>query len=148
MRLGLSKPARRMERFFEDFDKFWEDTHRELTPFRFKDIEQNEWLPEVDIYETEKNFVMKADLPGVKKEDIEIDVKENLLTIKAEKKFEEKVKKEDFVRIEKGYGSYVRTFTVSENMDLDHVNAEYKNGILELTIPKKEGHKKIEVKVN
>ena len=148
MRLGLTKPPRRMDRFFEDFDNFWEETHRELAPFRFRDIEEYEWMPEVDVYETDKNFVMKADLPGVKKEDIVIDLKENLLTIKAEKKFEEKVKKEDFVRVEKGYGTYMRTFTVSENMDLGHIKAEYKDGILELTIPKKEAQKKIEVKVN
>jgi HSP20 family protein len=148
MRLGLHKPARRMDRFFEDFGKFWEETHRELTPFRFRDIKEHEWMPEVDVYETDENFVMKADLPGVKKEDIEIDMKENSLTIKAEKKFEETVKKEDFVRVEKGYGTYMRTFTVSDNMDLDHIKAEYKDGILELTIPKKEAHKKIEVKVN
>lgn len=148
MRLELSKPARRMDRFFEDFDKFWEETHRELSPFGFRAIEEHEWMPEVDVYETDKGFVMKADLPGVKKEDIEIDLKENLLTIKAEKKFEEKVKKEDFVRVEKGYGTYMRTFTVSDNMDLDRIKAEYKDGILELTIPKKETGKKIQVNVN
>ncbi len=143
MRSGLHKPARRMDRFFEDFDKFWE-----LMPFRFREIEEHEWIPEVDVYETDKNFVMKANLPGVKKEDIEIDLKENLLTIKAEKKFEETVKREDFVRVEKGYGTYMRTFTVSDNMDLDHIKAEYKDGILELNIPKKEAQKKIEVRVN
>jgi len=94
------------------------------------------------------SFVVKADLPGVNKDDIQIDLKDNTLTLKGEKKFENKVSKDNYIRVERSYGTFVRSFTLPQNVDAEKIKATYKDGVLELTLPKKEEAKPKQIKVD
>ncbi len=106
------------------------------------------WAPAVDIYETEQELVVKADLPDVDPKDLDIRVENNLLTIRGERKFEKKVNEENYLRVERSYGSFARSFTLSNTVDSDAIKAEYQNGVLTLSIPKKEEAKPKQIKVN
>lgn len=113
------------------------------------DNETGRWSPKVDIVENEKSYVVRAEVPGVSREDIDIDLKENTLVIKGEKKSEKKDEKENYVRVESTYGSFQRSFFLDEKIDRNNISAKYKDGVLEVTLPKKEEAtpRKIEVKV-
>lgn len=103
--------------------------------------------PRVDIFDDGENFVLSAELPGVGREDLDIDVKDNRLTIKGEKKLENKTEKEGYLRVERSYGLFERSFFLDDNIDRENIQAEYKDGVLHLTLPRKqdEPSKKIEV---
>src|ERR1041384_292460 len=88
------------------------------------------WSPSVDIYETENELVLKADLPDVKLEDIDVRVENQTLTLKGDRKFEKDESKGGYHRIERNYGTFVRTFTVPSTVDSEKVSADYKNGVL------------------
>jgi HSP20 family protein len=105
------------------------------------------WSPAVDILETENELVLRADLPDVKLEDIDIRVENQTLSLKGERRFEKEESVKGYHRIERSYGSFVRTFTLPPTVDPDHVSAEYKNGVLTVTLPKKEAAKPRQVKV-
>ena len=99
------------------------------------------WTPAVDVIETEHDIVLKADLPGVPQEQIEVKFDNGALSIKGERKFTGDVKQPGFRRIERGYGSFARHYTLPDTLDVEHVKAEYKNGELTITLPKKEAAK-------
>lgn len=105
------------------------------------------WSPSVDIYETENELVLKADLPDVKLEDIQVGVENQTLTLKGERKFEEDDSIRGHHRIERHYGAFVRSFTVPATVDPEKVAAEYKNGVLTVKLPKKEAAKPRQVKI-
>ena len=94
------------------------------------------WAPRVDILENETAYQVTAELPGVKKEDVEITVENNLLTLKGERKFEKDVNKEQYHRIERAYGSFLRSFSLPNRVAQDQVQAKFENGLLLITIPK------------
>ena len=106
------------------------------------------WAPAVDIYETEQELVVKADLPDIDPKDLDIRVENNLLTIRGERKFEKKVSEEDYLRVERSFGSFARSFTLANTVDTDAIKAEYQNGVLTLSIPKREEAKPKQIKVN
>ncbi len=106
------------------------------------------WAPAVDIYETEQELVVKADLPDVDPKDLDIRVENNLLTIRGERKFEKKVNEESYLRVERSYGSFARSFTLANTVHTDAIKAEYENGVLTLSIPKREEAKPRQIKVN
>jgi HSP20 family protein len=108
------------------------------------------WTPAVDIYETENELVMKADLPDVDPKNVAIQLENHTLTLKGERKFEETKSGRGFHRIERSYGSFVRAFSLPDTVDGDNVKADYKNGVLTVTLPKKEiaKPKTINVSVN
>jgi HSP20 family protein len=105
------------------------------------------WSPAVDIYETENELVLKADLPDVELNDIDVRVENQTLTLKGERKFEREDSGKGYHRIERSYGSFVRSFTVPPQVETDKVAAEYRNGVLTVTLPKKEAAKSRQVKV-
>lgn len=105
------------------------------------------WSPSVDIFETENELILKADLPDVKLEDIEVRVENQTLTLKGERKFEKDESNRGFHRIERQYGTFVRSFTVPSSVDAERVAAEYKNGVLTVRLPKKEAAKPRQVKI-
>lgn len=108
------------------------------------------WSPYVDISETEDDIRVKAELPGVKKDDISISVSDNnILTLKGEKKREEEVKEENYYRVERSYGSFNRKVELPSEVKADEVDATYEDGILTISLPKKEEvkPKEIEIKV-
>ena len=106
------------------------------------------WAPAVDIYETEQELVVKADLPDVKPENLDIRVENNLLTIRGERKFEKKVNEDNYLRVERAYGSFSRSFSLASTVNTEAIKADYKDGVLTLSIPKREEAKPKQIKVN
>jgi HSP20 family protein len=105
------------------------------------------WAPSVDIYETEHELVVKADLPEVDPQDLDIRVENNILTIRGERKFEKKVNEENYLRVERAYGSFARSFTLANTVNSEAIKADYQNGVLTLSIPKREEAKPKQIKV-
>ena len=105
------------------------------------------WSPAVDIYETENELVLKADLPDVDQKDIDVRVENQTLTIAGERKFEKKDDNQGFHRIERSYGNFVRSFAVPNSFDTEHIGAQYHNGVLSVTLPKKEAAKPRQIKI-
>ncbi|MGB2627803.1 MAG: Hsp20/alpha crystallin family protein [Candidatus Acidiferrum sp.] len=106
------------------------------------------WAPAVDIYETEHELVVKADLPDVRPEDLDIRVENNILTIRGERKFEKKVNESNYLRVERSYGSFSRSFSLANTVNSEAIKADYNNGVLSLSIPKREEAKPKQIKVN
>ena len=105
------------------------------------------WAPAVDILETEDSLALKADLPDVSTSDIDIRVENNTLTIRGHRQFEKDEKVKGYHRIERSYGEFVRSFALPSTVDAEKVAADYKNGVLTVTLPKKEAAKPRQVKV-
>lgn len=108
-----------------------------------------EWAPLVDISEDEKEYLIKAELPEVKKEEVTVSVQDDVLTIAGERKYEKEEKGKKFHRIERAYGSFERSFTLPEDTDAGKVAADFKDGVLKIHLPKSERAKpkSVEVKV-
>ena len=149
MRLGLSawEPYKGLNLFSEGFHKLFADTAKTLSRFEVEDRSAGIWAPRVDVCETKESYIVSVDLPGIKKEDIEIDLKDNTLTVKGEKKYEAKSDKDNYVRVERKYGKFVRRFSLSDNVEAGKIKATYKDGVLEIKIPKREEEATTPVKV-
>ncbi|MBA5871326.1 MAG: Hsp20 family protein [Nitrospira sp. CR2.1] len=113
-------------------------------------ISTAEWAPLVDITEDEKEYLIKAELPEIKKEDVKLTMQDNVLAISGERKYEKEEKDKKYHRVERAYGSFLRSFTLPEDADGSRVAAEYKDGVLKVHLPKSEKvkPKSIEVKVS
>ena len=105
------------------------------------------WTPAVDILETENELLLKMDVPEVEMKDIDIRLENNTLTVKGERKFTQPAKGNGYHRIERSYGMFARSFTVPNTLDTEHVRADYRNGVLTVTLPKKELAKPRSIKV-
>ena len=105
------------------------------------------WVPSVDILETENEWVLKADLPEVKMNDIDIQIENGTLTLKGERKFQKDEAGKGYTQIERSYGTFARYFSLPETVDAEKVRAEYANGVLTVTLPKKEIAKPRSIKV-
>jgi len=106
------------------------------------------WNPSVDIYETDDALVIKAELPGVSKDDVSIDVHQNTLTLRGQRKHETEVKDEQYHRVERSYGSFQRSFTLPSTIDYEKVQATFKDGVLELHLPRLESAKPRQIAIN
>jgi HSP20 family protein len=106
------------------------------------------WAPAVDIYENEHELVVKADLPDIDPKDLDIRVENNILTIRGERKFEKKVNEDNYLRVERAYGAFSRSFALANTVNPEGIKADYQNGVLTLTIPKREEAKPKQIKVN
>jgi len=105
------------------------------------------WVPTVDVFDTAEAVVLKAELPGMKIADIQIEVDDNVLTIKGERSFEEKVDEERYYRVERRYGSFQRSLALPQGVKADDIDATYEDGILEVTVPKSEAVKPRRIEV-
>ena len=105
------------------------------------------WVPAVDIFETADSIVMRAELPGVSRENIDIQVRDNTLTLKGERKFEREVKDENYLRVERSYGAFQRAFSLPTLIQQDTIKAVFKDGVLEVTMPKAVEAKPKQVKI-
>jgi HSP20 family protein len=133
---GVSTLQDQINRLFnETFDRSSDEAS--LTP----------WAPAVDIYETEQELVVKADLPDLKPEELDIRVENNILTIRGERKFEKKVNENNYLRVERAYGSFSRSFSLANTVNTEAIKADYKDGVLTLSIPKREEAKPKQIKV-
>lgn len=105
------------------------------------------WMPSVDIFEDKDRLVLEADLPGLKREDFEISVENNVITLRGERKFEKKVEGDNYHRVERSYGSFTRSFTLPQTVTAEGATAEFEDGILRVSLPKREETKarKIEI---
>jgi HSP20 family protein len=130
--------------FDEPFNPF-----RALTPFPEEELSLRTWAPPCDIFETEKEVVIKAELPEVKKEHVRVGVENNVLMISGERRFEEEVRRENYTRVERNYGEFMRSFVLPQTVYPNGIRAEFTNGMQTVTLPKREEAqpKQIEVKV-
>lgn len=110
-------------------------------------LARSAWVPAIDIHEDNEAFYFDAELPGLKEDQIDVSVENSILTIKGERKQENEKKDKNFYRLEREYGSFLRSFTLPEVADTEKVNAEFKNGVLHLKIAKKEAVKPKQIKV-
>jgi len=151
--LAKTEPLRALSPF-EEMERWFEDAFRRpfslLTPSRWPRLrvtEMEEVIPSVDIFEEGDNVVVKAELPGMKKEDIDVSIADNTISISGAKKKEEKVERKNYYREERSYGSFTRSLRLPVEVHTDKVKANFKEGILEIRIPKTEEAKKKEKKV-
>jgi HSP20 family protein len=105
------------------------------------------WEPAIDVYETDKDFVLKAELPEVEEKDVHLSMEGNILTIRGERRREEEGKEENYHRTERFYGSFCRSFALPDTVDRDKIKATFKGGVMKLNLPKKEVVKPKEIKI-
>lgn len=145
------RPFADLPRWERDMDRMMEDFFgRRFRPwperwFRTEGLELS--APAVDVFEEKDDIVVKAEMPGMDKDNIEVNLSDHTLTIKGEKKKEEEVKEENYYRMERSYGSFLRTVELPKEVHADKVKATFKNGVLEIRMPKTEQAKAKEVKV-
>lgn len=143
---ALFTPSQAMEDLWQEMNRYFNFPFRTGLPGRMGLLE-GAWSPAVDIFENRDNILVKAEIPGMEKEDLDVSVKDNVLVIKGEKKKESEVKEEGGVRSERYYGYFNRTLALPAYVDAANVKATYKNGVLELVLPKKEEAKSKQIKV-
>jgi HSP20 family protein len=114
-----------------------------------EDVALKAWTPAVDVYEDENAFVIKLELPEVSRDEVKVSLNENTLSISGERRVENEEKRENYHRVERSYGQFYRSFTLPPNVNSEQINAQFKDGVLRLTLPKREEAKpkQIEVKV-
>ncbi|WP_319547978.1 Hsp20/alpha crystallin family protein [Desulfogranum marinum] len=141
-------PFEDMERYFDKFFKhpFSLMTRPSWSGFDFPAME--EMSPSVDIYEEKGKMIVKAEIPGINKEDLDVSITENTVTISGEKKQEKKVEKKDYHREERRYGSFCRRFRLPADVDADKAEASFKNGVLEISLPKTKESKQKKVTIS
>lgn len=128
-----------LDTFFSDF--FYPTAHTDnRSPW--------DWHPAVDIYDNTDDIVIKAELPGVDKNDIAIDVKDRVLTLKGERSVDNETKKESYYRRERSCGKFERAFSLPENVNADGIRADYKDGVLEIHVPKPETRKPKQITIH
>lgn len=140
-------PPREMERLMDEFFEKPFLRFRRNFPILSKFNGDEMSHPAVDMYDNENEIVVKAEIPGVEKENVNISLTNNTLTIKGETKKEEEVKEEDYYYSERSHGKFVRTLSLPEEIDVDKVKADFKDGILEIHLPKTPEAKPKEIKV-
>ena len=134
MNLTRWEPFREMEDMFRQYSPF-------LSPSLRRRSEATTWAPVSDITETDKEYLIKAELPEVKKEDVRITLEDGFMTISGERRHEKEHKDENEIRVESFYGSFARSFSLPDNIDANGIRAESKDGVLRVHIPKAENPK-------
>jgi HSP20 family protein len=140
-------PFRDLETIQNEMNRLFNSS---LTGWRSRgvDLLEGAWGPAVDIYDSKDNVMVRVDIPGMKKDEIDVSVHKDTLIIKGEKKQEKELKEKDFVRTERFYGSFNRAIRLPAEVQAEKVNATYKNGVLELVLPKKEESKPKQLKID
>jgi HSP20 family protein len=139
---------------FRDLRTLQEEVNRLFTgsaaraAFDDEGIARGSWNPNVDIYENKDHIVLEAELPGMKREDFDLSVENNVITLRGERHFEKKDETDNYHRVERAYGSFVRSFTLPNTVSSEGANADYRNGVLRVTLPKRTETKarRIEIK--
>jgi len=134
---GLTALQDQVNRLFED--SFFRNTGA--------DSAITTWAPAVDIHETEQELVMRADLPGIDEKDLDVRVENNMLTVRGERKFEKNVSEDNYLRVERSFGTFSRSFSLPNTVNTEAIKAEYKHGVLTVTLPKREESKPRQVKI-
>ena len=141
----------RFQPFVDDFQALQERINRIFSDTAFSRFPSEEsmgaWAPLCDIYEDGENIVVKVEVPGVDRNDIEVQVENNILSIRGERKREKEMKSDNVYRTERSYGSFSRSFTLPVTVNTEHIKAEYKDGVLHVLLPKVEEAKPRKIKV-
>ena len=141
--MRFSSPLRDMLQFQNEMNRLLST----YSPASQEDTLTGAWAPQVDIYEDADGIKVHADLPGVEQKDLDIQVDNGMLTVKGERKLAHEEKKENYHRIERSYGSFARSFSLPDYADTEHVEASFKNGVLQVSIPKRAEKKPKQIKV-
>ena len=128
----------RMNRLFDDAGRGWRADEPAAT---------TTWSPAVDIFETEGEIIVKAELPGMERKEITLHLENNVLSLRGERKFEKETKDENYHRIERSYGAFSRSFSIPATVDDENIRAEYKDGVLNIVLPKKEQARAKQIKI-
>jgi HSP20 family protein len=140
------EPFRELTRIQDEFNRLFDDRL-----YRYRGGQEEElgsaFLPAIDVYEDHEALTMTAELPGIEPKDVDLRIENGVLTLKGERKLEKEEKKENYRRVERSYGTFMRTFTLPTTVDGDKVKAEFKNGVLKVMLPKKEESKPKSIKV-
>jgi HSP20 family protein len=139
------EPFRGLSTLQEQLNRIFNDT---LLRGQGEESALTTWAPAVDIYETPNELVVKADLPDLQEKDIDVRVENNLLTIHGERKFEKNISEDNYLRVERSYGAFSRSFSLPNSVIAEAIQAEYKNGVLTVKLPKREEAKPRQVKVH
>lgn len=138
---------------FRDLRSLQDEVNRLFTTnlsraFGDEGIARGAWNPSVDIYENKDQIVLEAELPGMNREDFDLSIENNVITLRGERRFEKKEESDNYHRVERSYGSFTRSFTLPQTVTAEGATAEYRNGVLRVTLPKREEIKarRIEVK--
>ena len=134
--LGLLQD--RMNRLFDDAGRGWRADEPAAT---------TSWSPSVDIFETEGEIVVKAELPGMDRKDISLHLENNVLSLQGERRFVKETKEENYHRIERSYGNFSRSFSIPATVDEEKIRADYKDGVLKIILPKKEQARPKQIKI-
>lgn len=138
----LANINKRLKKFFEDFDSPFD------TDWGWKNFNTNVFTPRVDVTEDNENLYVQAEIPGVNKNEVKVSVVGDILTISGEKKAEKKDENKNYYRIERTSGSFSRSFTLPSEIMVDKISAEYKDGVLNITLPKTEEAKIVEKQID
>ena len=140
-------PLRDMARFHNPFNRFFDDDF--FMPSRENDeLAVTSWNPVVDIYNNDNTIIIKAELPGMNKKDIVIDLKDRVLTLKGERSFENEAKEENYYKRERCFGKFHRAFTLPVGLNPDKIKADFKDGVLKIDIPKPEEEKPKQITIH
>jgi len=142
--LARFEPFRNVTTLQDQLNRFFEDPLFR----RANESAITTWAPDVDIYEDGNQLVIKADLPDINEKDLDIQMENNMLTIRGERKFEKSVKEENYLRVERSYGAFSRSFSLPNTVNTEGIKAEYKNGVLTLMLPKREESKPKQIKIS
>ena len=147
MQLVKFSPVRDMFSFRNRINHIFDDV---FSPINRDEVEfaMESWNPVVDVYDNDDSIVIKAELPGIDKEGIEIDVKDRVLTLKGERSSESEVKDDNYYRRERSFGKFERAFTLPADVDPDKIKADYKDGVLKIDIPKPEEKKPRQITIH
>ncbi len=140
-------PFRELSTIQEEMNQLFGDFVGRARGGREEEFAAGAWLPTVDIYETDDDIVVTAELPGLEKDQIGVEYKEGVLTLRGERKLEREGKEESCHRMERSYGAFHRSFTLPGSVDEEKISAKMKNGVLEIHLPKKEAAKPKQIKV-
>jgi HSP20 family protein len=128
---------------FRDLRSLQDEVNRLFTTnlsraFGDEGIARGAWNPSVDIYENKDQIVLEAELPGMNREDFDLSIENNVITLRGERRFEKKEESDNYHRVERSYGSFTRSFTLPQTVTAEGASAEYRNGVLRVTLPKRE----------
>jgi HSP20 family protein len=119
-----------------------------VAPNEGNEFARGAWSPRVDIFEEKDNLIVEAELPGLNREDFDVSVENNILTLKGERKFEKKENTDNFHRVERSYGAFTRQFTLPQTVTAEGATADFENGVLRISLPKREETKARKIEIN
>jgi len=144
MKLTKYEPFRELRGLHDEMNQLFSGFGK---GFDANEFARGAWAPSVDIFEDQEKLIVEAELPGMHREDFELSVENNVLTLKGERKFEKKDERDNYHRVERQYGSFVRQFTLPQTVTAEGATADFENGVLRVALPKREETKarKIEI---